>query len=261
MTTYRGSHLTGPLDSFRTRHSLRRHVRRTIEPVATALMALGLILLGEVPASAAATTTYHASLGAVESTLTVQGAHPEARNAVLTISTSGHVQYRHAVASSFCGNLCWPQSANYGGAINPLQVVRLGPGAPAVILGLFSGGAHCCGIDEIFAPDASTKYVKTEVFFGDAPAQPEKLPGDTWRVFVSADDSFAYEFTDYAALVLPLKILSFVNHRIVDVTRLYPLLIARDARIWLRAFNDQASSHYVDSVGVIAAWTADEYLL
>jgi hypothetical protein len=39
------------------------------------------------------------------------------------------------------------------------------------------------------------------------------------------------------------------------------LLLARDARIWLRAFNDQASSHYVDSVGVIAAWAADEYLL
>jgi hypothetical protein len=186
-------------------------------------MALGLILLAVAPASAAATTKYHASLGAVEASLTFQGAYPEAHNAVLTISTSGHVQYRHAVTSSFCGNLCWPQSANYGGAINPLQVVRLGPGAPAVILGLFSGGAHCCGIDEIFAPGAMAKYVKTEVFFGDAPAQPETLPGDQWPVFVSADDSFAYEFTDYAASGLPLKILRFVNHRMVDVTRHYPV--------------------------------------
>ncbi len=34
-----------------------------------------------------------------------------------------------------------------------------------------------------------------------------------------------------------------------------------DAQGWLRAFYGQKGSHYTDSVGVIAAWTADQFLL
>jgi len=37
--------------------------------------------------------------------------------------------------------------------------------------------------------------------------------------------------------------------------------VARDAAQWMRAFQSQASSHYQDSVGVVAAWAADEDML
>jgi len=40
------------------------------------------------------------------------------------------------------------------------------------------------------------------------------------------------------------------------VTRSYPKLVATDAAFWLKAFKSGASSHYQDSVGVIAAWAA-----
>ena len=223
---------------------------------------------GAASASAApATTTYRSTLGPVTATLTFRGAYPESHGAVLTISAAGRVTYRRAVTSKFCGNLCWPQAADYGGSSNPLQVVRLGPGAPDVILGLYSGGAHCCTIDEIYAPvrtsspSTSRSYRATEVFFGDPGAQLRTLPGAKWPVLVTADDSFAYAFTDYAGSGLPIKILRFTNGHVVDVTRQYRHLISLDAQSWLHAFYAQASTHYDDSVGIIAAWVADEYLL
>lgn len=218
-------------------------------------------------ASATALTTDHSSLGPVTATLTFRGTYPESHGAVLTITTSGRVDFRHGVTSSFCGHLCWPQAADYGGSPDPVQVVRLGAGAPDVVVGLYSGGAHCCTLDEIYSPlpasstGAPRGYATTEVFFGDPGAQLRTLPGDTWPVFVTADDTFAYAFTDYAASGLPLKILRFSAGHMVDVTRHFRHLVSLDAQSWLRAFYQQASMHYADSVGVIAAWAADEYLL
>ena len=45
------------------------------------------------------------------------------------------------------------------------------------------------------------------------------------------------------------------------MTRSYPKLIAKDAAGWLKLFKGMAKQHYQDSVGVIAAWAADEDLL
>jgi hypothetical protein len=199
--------------------------------------------------------------------LTFRGTYPESHGAVITISSSGRVDFRHAVSSSFCGHLCWPQAADYGGSPDPVQVVRLGPGAPDVIVGLYSGGAHCCSLDEIYSPvptspgSAPRRYATTEVLFGDPGAQLRTLAGDPWPVFVTADDTFAYAFTDFAASGLPLKILRFADGHMLNVTRYYPRLVTLDAQRWLQAFYQQAGTHYADSVGVIAAWAADEFLL
>ena len=79
--------------------------------------------------------------------------------------------------------------------------------------------------------------------------------------FLTADDSFAYRFTDFAASGLPIEIETFSDRRFTDVTRHYPRLVAKDAAVWLGAFQRMAGEHYQDSVGVIAAWAADEDLL
>ena len=60
---------------------------------------------------------------------------------------------------------------------------------------------------------------------------------------------------------MPIQILTFSNRRFTDVTRSYPHLVAKDAAKWLKAFKSTSSHHYQDSVGVIAAWAADEDLL
>jgi hypothetical protein len=224
-----------------------------------AAVALSLVsVVGVLPAGAA---TYRASLANVSATLTYQGTYPTPRNTTLTISSAGGVAYRGAVSATFCGHLCWPAPTYGSGNANPLRVVRLRAGSPEVVLGLYSGGAHCCFLMEVFALSAAKKYVKTEIDLGDPGARIEVLPGNPYAALVTADDNFAYAFTDYAASGLPLKILRFTGHGFANVTRRYPALLRADAASWLAAFYAQKSTHYSDSVGVIAAWAADEYLL
>jgi hypothetical protein len=135
-------------------------------------------------------------------------------------------------------------------------------GEPDVVLDLYSGGAHCCSIEQVFTFDPGTMtYVETERDFGDPSVQLVDLHHNGRTEFLTADDSFAYEFTDYAASGLPIEILKFSNRHFMKVTRGYPRAIARDAAKWLNAFKGMRTQHYRDSVGVIAAWAADEDLL
>jgi len=243
-----------------SRHRIRRLV--SVLTIVVSLTALS----GISPAGA---TTNTASLGNVTATLTYQTTYPiagnigvpEARNSILTIKRAGHLVYRGAVDSPMCGRLCWPQAAYGSGKSDPLRVVRLQAGSPDVLLGLYSGGAHCCFVDQVFAPSSDGFYSKTEIDLGDPGANLQALPGSPYAQLVTADDSFAYAFTDFAASGLPIKIERLEGHHFVDVTRLHPALIRKDASQWLAAFYAQKSSKYQDSVGVIAAWTADEYLL
>jgi hypothetical protein len=135
-------------------------------------------------------------------------------------------------------------------------------GDPDVVLDLYSGGAHCCTVILVFSFDpVAGAYVKTERLFGDPDARAVDLRHDGRFEFLTADDSFAYRFTDYAGSGLPIQIFTFAGGQFTDVTRSYPALVAKDAAFWLKAFKRMASDHYSDSVGVAAAWAADEDLL
>ncbi|MBW4030411.1 MAG: hypothetical protein HIU57_06995 [Acidobacteria bacterium] len=222
-------------------------------------LALSLVVVaGALPASAA---TYRASLGPVAATLTYRGSDTNPHGTTITVTNARRVVYRGPVITKFCGRLCWPQATYYPSNGNPLQVVRLEPGLPDVVLGLYSGGAHCCYIDLIVEHRTPTKFATVELYLGDPGARIERLPGSPYGAFVTADDAFAYEFTDYAASGLPLEIERLSHGHVRNVTRQYPALIKKDAKVFLTAFYAQASTHYQDSVGVIAAWAADEYLL
>ena len=114
----------------------------------------------------------------------------------------------------------------------------------------------------MFTFDPATRtYAKAERNFGDPGDRIEDLGHDGRFEFVTADDAFAYAFTDFAASGLPVQILKFSGGRFHDVTNQYPALIRKDAASWLKAFKGMARQHYADSVGVIAAWAADEYRL
>lgn len=214
-----------------------------------------------VAAPAALATTQTAQGGNVSATFTFQGKLPNFHGLHLTISRNGAVAYDQPVVAKFCGKLCWPGPVSAGHPA--VQVVDLeNNGEPDVVLDLYSGGAHCCTVVEVFSFNAATAtYVKTEQVFGDPEAKIVDLGHTGHFEFLTADDSFAYEFTDFAASGLPIEILTFANGHFTDVTRSYPKLIAKDAALWLRAFKSQARQHYPDSVGVIAAWAADEDLL
>jgi hypothetical protein len=135
-------------------------------------------------------------------------------------------------------------------------------GQPDVLLDLYSGGAHCCWIEQIFSFDPGTMtYAMTQHDFGDPGEDVVDLRHNGRYEFLTADDSFAYEFTDFAASGLPIQILTFSDRHFSNVTRQYPKLVTRDAARWMKAFNSMAKQHYSDSVGVVAAWAADEELL
>lgn len=212
-------------------------------------------------APAAIATTETASAGNVTATFTFQGKLPRFHGLRLTIARGGAAVYDQPVVASFCGNLCWPGPSVSGRSA--VQVVDLEhTGEPDVVLDLYSGGAHCCNQVQIFSFDAaSSRYVETERVFGDPVARIVDLAHDGRFEFVTADDSFAYRFTDFGASGLPIEILSFAGGHFTDVTRSYPSLVAKNAALYLRAFKGMAKEHYPDSVGVIAAWAADEDLL
>jgi len=222
-----------------------------------AMLAVGP-LAAMTPVAAAVET---ASSGKLTAVFSYTGTYPQSHNPHLQISQSGRMLYSREVTSSWCGNECWPDLIDAGQMT--LHVVRLQPHRPpSVVLDLFSGGAHCCTVEQVFSLDPKSNRVqKVEHNFGDPGARLVRIgPGGTFD-FVSADDTFAYAFTDYAASGMPLEILQFVNNRLRNVTRSFPKLVAHDAQRWHAAFVASAKSSYQDTVGIVAAWVADEDML
>jgi len=211
--------------------------------------------------SSASASTFSAQSGEVKATFSVSGTFPQAKNGQLTIFKSGKIVDHVVVSSQWCGHQCWPNSISSKQSV--VHVVRLSPGGPLdVVLDLYSGGAHCCAIEQVYYLDSSTgKYEKVEHNFGDPGIKLLALGKGGSDLFLTADDRFAYAFTDYAASGMPIEIDSFSNGTFQQVTKDFPQLIKKDATQYRDAFFDAASSKYDDTVGLAAAWAADEDML
>ena len=225
------------------------------------VIAVAATALSLLAAPAALATTQIASSGNVTATFTFSGKYPNFTGLRLSIAQGGTVVYNAPVVSKLCGKYCAPAApSGPGTSVSVLDLEH--DGQPDVLLDLYSGGAHCCWIEQVFSFDPGTMtYAMTQHDFGDPGADIVDLRHDGGFEFLTADDSFAYEFTDFAASGLPIQILTFSDRHFVDVTLQYPKLISRDAARWMKAFNSIARQHYSDSVGVVAAWAADEELL
>lgn len=138
-----------------------------------------------------------------------------------------------------------------------------GDGEQEVIVDLYTGGAHCCEYSRVYRYDAATgSYTNVRHMWGDPGYRLEDLDGDGRPEFVTADDAFAYRFTDYAASGLPIQILSYSGGSFADVTRAFPAQVGEDAAQWLRVYDSARRRHGPkDLKGIAAAYVADEYLL
>lgn len=132
-----------------------------------------------------------------------------------------------------------------------------GDGTPELLLALFTGGAHCCLIDQVYNL-TPTEPKRTEMDFGDGGAQIKVVDGKT--IFQGADHGFDYAFTDYADSASPLQVWAYSNDRFSDVTRSFPSLISKDAASWWKQYRLSIKTHR-DVRGVLGAWAADEALL
>jgi hypothetical protein len=229
-----------------------KHLRLTAASIlAPALLAAGG-LAGAGLARADTVTKYH-----VNASIKTSGSGLQ-RRIRLKIVVNGATKYDQFIKSSACPPGC--EAVGLGGGATPLRALALqSNGPPNVVLGLFSGGAHCCFVDQVFTlnPQRGT-FVKTEHDFADAGARIEDLNGDGNYEFLSADTRISEAgFTDYASSGAPIQIFAFSNNRFHDVTRQYPTRIEKDAAQWLRDFRH----NYSNGRGLIAAWAADEDLL
>lgn len=199
-------------------------------------------------------TTQTASTGDVSATFTFNGSLPTISHPRLKIVRAGHELYNQPVSSPQCGNACGPGA--FGAHASSVRVLDIeGDGPPDVVLELFSGGADCCFVDQVFSLDPATMtYVKTEhdFLFG---AVIERL-AHHW-LFRSGDAGFMCAFTDCADSGQPIQFWSFRAHRFHNVTPQHPRQIVADAATWLRVFKH----HMSNGVGLIAAWAGDEELL
>ena len=223
---------------------------------------LGLVLSSAIALAAAGTTrSVTAASGVTSATVTYLAnsngaAGPPFADVRLTITREGRTAFDAAARAPLCGTSCWPDS--YPGhrflAVSDIE----GDGSPDVILDLYSGGAHCCSIVQVYRYDSQHgRYAIFQRDFGDPGARLERLHAA--YEFVSADDHFAYEFTSFAFSGLPLAIWRFGAGGFVNVTRQFPTLIVTDAARQYHAFLANRKQGF--GLGFIAAWAADEDLL
>jgi hypothetical protein len=228
-------------------------------PARVIVLAACALLTGAAAALAASKAiTEHTSADGVTATVS----YNESNSAVapysdlrLMIARTGKVLHNAAVKLPQCGVYCYPAETN------PAHVVDVeSDGQPDVLLDVFTGGAHCCYVLDLFRYDAQTDgYAQVLHDFGDPGYRLKQLDGKPQYELVSADDRFAYEFAAYAYSGLPLQIWRITAGRFVDVTRNYPALITADAAGWWKDWLQSRKSGFGN--GELAAWAADEYEL
>ena len=124
---------------------------------------------------------------------------------------------------------------------------------PTVLLGLDTGGAHCCSVVRAITLSTTGQGHVVDDDVGN-PAASLAADGHS-AVIVTADNAFAYAFGSYAASGLPLKVLQFGPAGVfTDVTRQHFDLVSNDAAMWWTTFNADPGN----GLGVLAPWVADE---
>ena len=122
------------------RYTLRR-LTAIVATIAVSLFALAL------PAGATAQIVHSGDLTV---TYTYHGTPPLSSHSTLKISELGKVLYDQAVTSKWCGDDCSPNIIARDRKV--VHIVRLNSsGSPSVVLDLYSGGAHCCFVEQVYS--------------------------------------------------------------------------------------------------------------
>jgi len=128
------------------------------------------------------------------------------------------------------------------------------------VLGVFTGGAHCCFETLIALVDGPHRGRLIDKNWGD-PGYEGQLHDGQYE-FITNDDRFAYAFTSFAASGMPAQVFTIdPAGKLVDITRTRLDLVRKDAKEWWHAYVAYRGKPDGDIRGVLAAWCADEYQL
>jgi hypothetical protein len=141
-----------------------------------------------------------------------------------------------------------------------VRIEQIDPTSPAVLVDFYTGGAHCCFNSLIYHWQGSGSTPRAvQHDWGDLGYRPLDINGDGVLEFRSADDRFAYAFTNFADSNFPVQIWNLQNGRLVQTTRNFPGEIRADARALKNAYLRNRRTG--DVRGILAAYVADEALL
>lgn len=133
-------------------------------------------------------------------------------------------------------------------------------GAPEIVVHTYTGGAHCCVGSVIYGYDPKRKRIASLAHdWQNGGYVLKTIQGR--RVLVSDDQRFAYAFASYARSGEPIQIWAYAPVALHDVTRCYPGLIGDDALRWWKAAEEEKRDPYPETLGFLAAYAADEYML
>jgi hypothetical protein len=140
-----------------------------------------------------------------------------------------------------------------------LKVADLdGDGEPEVLVDTFSGGAHCCLTARLLTWDG-TGYLPKDIAYRDVGYELRDADGDGRQELVGYDPRFSEAFTYFAASAFPVQVLQVDHGRTVDVTKRFPTVVAKDAK--LRLADLRRARKRDDIRGLLAAYVADLYSL
>lgn len=134
---------------------------------------------------------------------------------------------------------------------------------PEVVVDLYTGGAHCCIISLIYAYNATANtYRRVAAKNWESPSYTLKSERDSQPYFLTADGTFAYQFTSYADSVMPLETWALQSGKLVETTCDNLGLVREEAEGYEQSVNKELKSHGAgDSRGIFAALAADLYRL
>jgi hypothetical protein len=161
----------------------------------------------------------------------------------------------------------WDKALTVNGCRKPfckpgdVQVVDLDAnGEPEVLVDVFSGGAHCCDLVQLFT-FTDGAYKLTQRNFADPGYSIDDVDADGRPELVSADARFAYAFASFAATGMPLQIFQVDGGKFVDVTAGHPALVRKDAAFYYRQWRKAKGKRSMEPLGALAAWVADMEVL
>ena len=98
-------------------------------------------------------------------------------------------------------------------------------GKKNIIMGTFSGGAHCCSSLLIGVAEGGKFKFTDTLFTGNSGYLLRDIENDKRLEIEIGNDMFAYAFTNYAETRFPPEIYCIKNNKFLKITKIYPKIV------------------------------------